>query len=141
MRGTSPKIYSVARRVVPDVGQVARRPLDGLLGVGAFGVVAHAREVAIDRLAARQAVLMQRLPLTFYEVRFFQLLNIHKFIITLMRELVESLCSSVEFCIIHGFQNSFLDEGVKGIQSSGIVRVVRPRAPRLAAQKVLPDVF
>ena len=84
----------------------------------AFGVVAHAREVAIDGLAARQAVLMQRLPLTFYEVRFFQLLNIHKFIITLVRELVESLCSSVEFCIIHGFQDRLLHKRVEGVQPS-----------------------
>ena len=57
--GARAKIYNVARLVVPDVGQVARRPLDRFLGVRTFGVVAHAREVAIDLLAARQAVLMQ----------------------------------------------------------------------------------
>ena len=58
---------------------------------------------------------MERLSLTSHEVRFPEFLDIHKFIITLVRELVESLCSSVEFCIIHGFQDRLLHKRVEGV--------------------------
>ena len=63
--------------------------------MGALGVVAHAREIAIDGLAAREAVLVQRLPLAPHEVRFLEFLDIQEFVVALVRELVEALRPSV----------------------------------------------
>ena len=91
MCGARAKIHGIAGLVVPDVGEVSGWSLYWFFRMRAFGVVAHAREVAIDGFAAREAVLVERLPLAPHKVRFLEFLDIQEFVVALVRELVEAL--------------------------------------------------